>query len=184
MKVIFLDIDGVLNGYNCINIFIYTIAKKLGLLKTLKKHHDIFGIRTYRVFLLYLLVKLTNAKIVLTSSWRKGWYNDTGKRTKELRRKLIKFNLNIYGITPDICSRSSIIDRGDEIQFWLDHSAVPVKSFVIFDDERVSNISDFGYRFILTRDKKVKIIMGRNCSSTGLRLMHVIKAIKILNKED
>ena len=57
MKVIFLDIDGVLNSLDCkekIEGYLFVEDKKIALLKE--------------------LIDATGAKIVLSSTWRRGWY--------------------------------------------------------------------------------------------------------------
>lgn len=62
LNIIFLDIDGVLNYVTCTDRVPHSSA--------------IFGINQYNVALLSQIVKKTNAKIVLTSSWKSGWELD------------------------------------------------------------------------------------------------------------
>ena len=75
-KVIFLDIDGVLNAYNHLYTMVFKIFGFFGLRKWLRTHYDVFGVRTYRVFLLWIIVKFTGADIVLSSSWRLGYFKE------------------------------------------------------------------------------------------------------------
>ena len=74
IKYLFLDIDGVLNGYSRFTGICYKIFSKLHLLKFVKKHYDLFGVRTNKVKILSKIVKKTGAKVVISSSWRGGWF--------------------------------------------------------------------------------------------------------------
>mgnify|MGYP003300589385 CR=1 FL=1 len=52
-----------------------------------------FGIRTHKVKILSKIVKKTGAKVVISSSWRGGWfqpYEKKSDRQKELQDKLEK----------------------------------------------------------------------------------------------
>ncbi|MBP3534398.1 MAG: hypothetical protein J6J53_00140 [Muribaculaceae bacterium] len=60
MKLIFLDIDGVLNSYK----FLQNLPE------------DSFGIDNTRLPILKRITDSTDAKIVLSSSWRKNWDSD------------------------------------------------------------------------------------------------------------
>lgn len=89
MKIIFLDIDGVLNTS-----------------ETLKhSHNGIIGIDPYRVLLLDRIVEATGAEVVLSSSWRKGHY-------EELKKSLA---VPLLDRTGNCCSGI----RGVEIHNWL-----------------------------------------------------------------
>ncbi len=139
MKVIFLDVDGVLNssqdGFNI----------KLGSSKHLE--------------LLKQIVDSTNAKIVLSSSWR------ISNMTKSfIENKLNEYGMSIMSSTPD--SGSS---RGEEIKRWLMETTDFIESFVILDDD-----SDMGE---YTRTRLVQ-----TNRDIGLQETDVIKAIKILSE--
>ena len=149
----------------------------------LKKHHDIFGIRTYRVFLLYLIVKLTGAKIVLTSTWRKSLDSWTNKKVRSLRSNFGRFGLSILDVTPTVSTSKYGSHRQEEIKAWLKATPLTIKSFVIIDDEK-ADLEDMEDKLVYTRNKKTRKILGRDCANTGLKLRHVFKAIKILHKED
>jgi hypothetical protein len=124
MRIIFLDIDGVLNSWaSC------------------------YKITTEKLQLLNSLIEQTGAKIVISSSWRIG-----SKDVKDFIEKNFKksnfrldnfkdvtnrecienifYNDNIIGLT-DTFGPS----RGDEIKRWLDIYCDDVESYVIFDDE-------------------------------------------------
>ena len=117
MKVIFCDIDGVLNTID-----------------TFKKRKDIYNstgviiprIDLYRMEFLKEIVDKTDAKIVLTSTWRKN-ENDL----KELKEVFYLYDLEIYDITG--IDKNGI--RTNEIIEWLNKNEVD--SFVIIDDETI-----------------------------------------------
>lgn len=122
MKVIFLDIDGVLNSW------------ATG-----------YKITTKKLQLLNNLIEQTGAKIVISSSWRIG-----SKDVKEFLDKNFSkctFRLdNFKDATNHECIENifyndNIIDltdtfgpsRGDEIKRWLDNHE-DIESYVIIDD--------------------------------------------------
>ena len=94
---------------------------KLKISDFVRSHYDVFGVRTYRVFLLWIIVKFTGADIVLSSSWRHGfmdqtkekaWYSlgfenciITGKElyslSEEMRNKLLEIDLEKKGLKKD-----------------------------------------------------------------------------------
>lgn len=107
MKVIFLDIDGVLNVY--------------------PQGRDEFGDIFHEHFMknLQTLIKETGAKIVVSSTWRMNGLS-------EIKRMWKYRNLSgdVIGVTPIF----EIVPRGKEIHAWLvDHPEV-VK-YVIIDDD-------------------------------------------------
>ncbi len=107
MKIIFLDIDGVLNDAP-------TILGTGNDLPT-KAHLDC----------LKQIVDATGAKIVLSSSWRlyKSYRND-------VKNALSEVGLNFIDFTEEL------EDRDKEIREWLNRHP-EVESFVILDDEDV-----------------------------------------------
>lgn len=111
MKVIFLDVDGVLNSDEYIDR-----AKKSDL-QGIERDIDVEKIK-----LLKKAINETGAKVVLSSSWR---YTKNVKYLKELLAR--------YGIfvdsTPFIQN-----ERGLEIRQWLSENR-GVEDFIILDDE-------------------------------------------------
>ncbi len=124
MKVIFLDVDGVLNSSHSHSI------------STNEKGWMWDEVSEYHLEKLKRIVDKTDAKIVLSSSWREyhplltGDGEVTDGLLKVLLEKFEKFGLSIYDVTPEL--RLQI--RGNEIKQWLDnHSGV--SNYVIIDDE-------------------------------------------------
>ncbi len=114
MKIIFLDIDGVLNS---------------DIYDRQRKYTDT-NIDVSRLPLLKRLIDETGAKTVLSSSWRVHWEKDEDKMSpvgRELADTLLGGGIEIFDKTPVMSSRA------EEISSWL--SLHPeADSFVILDD--------------------------------------------------
>lgn len=154
-KYIFLDIDGVLNSEQ------YYLEKPQH--KRWKEFKDkldkhiawgVCNIDPKAVKLLNKLVTETNAKIVVSSSWR-------GDYALQTIFSLAGITESIYGETPRLESRF----RGEEIDKWLKERQEPYK-YVILDSDMLDTQRN---NFIHT-DWKV-----------GLTEENVNKAIEILN---
>lgn len=117
MKVIFLDIDGVLNFASC-------EARAPG---------GFIGISEARVKLLRQIVDATGARIVLTSTWKMEWSKDDEECTANglyLTKKLRRHGLHILDKTKE----ASPSMRGKGINDWLkknDH----VTDWIVLDDD-------------------------------------------------
>ena len=127
MKVIFLDIDGVLNTSK-------TFIER-------KKYWEKTGIWTleideFRVEYLRRIIDETGAKVVLSSTWKKDFENIDGKvvpiheKGIELLNVLKKYDIELY----DILKKWYSLPREDLITIWLNEHT-DVESFIIFDDE-------------------------------------------------
>lgn len=143
MKVIFLDIDGVVSTFEC------------------KWRLDI-----NKLLLLYDIIYDTDAKIVISSSWRHGC-----KTIEELKNKFRTFRLPpLLKDTIDdiflqyIVGMTSIAGiRGEEIKQYLDtHN--DIESYVILDDdsdmlkEQLFNfVQTDGFEGLTTREVKLCI---------------------------
>ena len=114
MKVIFLDIDGVLNSRR----YDRTRIPSDG------------NIDPTRLPLLKQLADRSGGCLVLTSSWRTHWDADSGLRDtvgEDLDRTFRNADLPIYSKTPVLG------DRAEEIRSWL-ASHPDTESFVVLDD--------------------------------------------------
>ncbi|MFA6325217.1 MAG: HAD domain-containing protein [Candidatus Paceibacterota bacterium] len=108
-KIIFLDIDGVLN---CCT--------------TKERHRGFIGIDEKKIKIFKRILEETNAKVVLSSTWR-----------------LIDENLNhvkdkvcdILDITPYIAYEPNIPRRGTEIDRWYQEHKNEIEEYVILDDD-------------------------------------------------
>lgn len=183
-NIIFLDIDGVLNGYNFLNLLGWNIACLLHVQNWYKTHtRSPFTIHEEKVKRLSKIVKATNAKVVMSSSWRfafwKDKYEDKTDNQKLLTDLLNKYNIEVIDITPSDIERR----RENEILMWLSNVKNEVNNFVILDDERFDLEYFVDNHLVQTSSvPRGKIIMGKWYESTGLKMKHVRKAIKILNE--
>lgn len=157
MKVIFLDIDGVLNGR-------YT--------------EETFGgyvfVSDDKILLLKEIVDSTDAKIVLSSTWRRGWFlkdrypSYSGEEVwlfEALQEKLGEHGIELMDYTEEFGS------RGDEIGKWLkNHTGEPIESYVILDDMDEDELRPHTNRLIQTN------------AAEGLTEGDVEDAIELLNR--
>ena len=144
MKVIFLDIDGVLNVENYYNALVFHNIQ----CKTNYPTHDKFGhvFDPNCVRYLEALCAKHDAKVVISSSWR---YSGL----KEMKKLFKSRNINIDVIDTTVCQAtkgfkeqfeelskltrvrfSSRVDRGYEIQAYLNLNP-KITNYVIFDDD-------------------------------------------------
>ncbi|MFK7695673.1 HAD domain-containing protein [Paenibacillus sp. HJGM_3] len=109
MKLIFLDIDGVMNHRD------YMVRSRL---------HHMQEFCPVAVRNLREIVKRTGAKIVLSSTWRKF---------KDIYHVMTCYDLDQYviGKTPVI----EDVIRGIEIKQFMDELNKPIESYVILDDD-------------------------------------------------
>lgn len=162
MKIIFLDIDGVLN---CSTSKSFCHDNIYGVIK---------GIDSDKVKRLAKIVEITGAEIILSSDWKDGWekYYTMPKpsHAKYLDNHLYKKGkLTIKDKTPNTSKGSWF--RGNEILTYL-RSHQDVENYVILDDTFFEDFSikEISEHLVLT-DYKV-----------GLTDADVEKAIKILGK--
>lgn len=183
MKIIFLDVDGVLNGYNKWTYRIINISKIMHIpVSVVRNTLEIFEVKEKYIRRLSKIVIKTGAKIVMSSSWRHGYWNTTYEEKyrdqKRLHDLLHKYNLEVIDITPS----SNNGKREDEINQWLNETKLTVDRFVILDDESFDLQSFVGKELVKT-SKVIEgdMIQGLSYEDTGLKRKHVKQAIKILN---
>jgi len=162
MKIIFLDIDGVLNSK--------ASMRDLGI-----RNHWNDNPHPMHIKWLNKIVEETGAKVVISSTWRTSG-------------SAVMFNrlLNLLGFKGDVIDKTPNLDtyRGTEIKTWLNSHAdkilrykdsqwysnkEPIESFVILDDDN-DMLELSATNLVLVND------------GTGLQEEHAIKAIDILNR--
>ena len=119
LKIIFLDFDGVLNSVGYV--------ARCG--------EDGVVLDPSRMELLKQLVAATDAKIVLTTSWREYWSKDPALCTETGRlidQRFAGYGLQIYDKTPRLR-----LSREAEISRWLGQHP-EVQHFVVLDDMLLS----------------------------------------------
>ena len=159
IKIIFLDIDGVLNCKT-----------------TRETHCGTIGVEQRFIDLLKEIVEATDAKVVLTSTWRLGWkdldYGMPTPRTDDflyLKDKLAASGIVFLSKTPSSATRH----RGQEIVKWLQcWGGEPIDEYIIIDDD-IYDLSD-------TKECQGHII--ETSWSEGLKKGAVNMAIRMLNK--
>ncbi len=170
MKIIFLDVDGELTYSNY-------------------RNEETANIDIEKVKLLKEICDKTNAKVIISSSWR-GTEDYTPKIYYVLRKILSKNHIKVLGDTPYIeaeivgsvpktirleedlninCKHGT--GRAAEIQKWINEN--DVENFVILDDEDWQ-WSDYGY--------ENNWIQPTWFGDGGLKREHVNKAIEILGE--
>jgi len=133
-KVIFLDIDGVLNS----NFWNDNHQKEIS---------DGTLIDEEKIKLLAQLVNNTNSKIILHSGWR-FWFNSELKPICKVAQKLVDLfryeGLAIDGVTPDLTTeeirntKKFSLVKAEEILSWLKlHN--DVSGWVVLDDLELHN---------------------------------------------
>ena len=166
MKVIFLDIDGVLN--------------------VIGQGYDEFG----QIFHPHLeknldtIIKETNAKIVISSTWRIN-----GLETMKRMWKYRNIAGEVIDITPtevDVVNRGTCeffdqVDRGYEIQQWIDDNKDKIESYCIIDDDN-DMLPSQQDNFVRTANN----IKHSDCVDIGYGLTKECakKAIEILNRSN
>lgn len=162
IKVIFLDIDGVLN--------------------VMSQERDEYGPLFHKQFEdnLRLIIEKTDAKIVISSTWR----FDGLKKMREMW-KYRNLPGEIISITPSeiqvvnrgYCEFYDLVKRGHEIQLWMEDN--PVEQYVILDDD-IDMLESQMQNFIRCSDNQ----HHDDCVDIGYGLTKqcALKAIGILNR--
>lgn len=134
MKVIFLDVDGVLNE-------MYSESRAPS---------GTIGVDDDKVERLGKIVDATKAVVVLSSTWQKEWRADgVRKDGVYLQEKLAQRGITIVGITGKFG-----LDRGQGIFEWLQDD---VSSWIVIDDEIFPDFPRYG---IMPRLVHTSFLMG------------------------
>lgn len=134
-RVLFLDIDGVLNSH-----FWNNSHQKEIIEGTL--------IDEEKIKILAPLIKKTDAGLILHSGWR-FWFNEERKPLRKEAGKLVdlleKEGMSINGVTPDLTTeeirrtKKFSLVKADEILLWLKlHD--DIAGWVVLDDLDLHNI--------------------------------------------
>ena len=121
-KVIFLDIDGVLNNHTKIDHELNT--------------QGYCSIDPRCALTFNYLLKKTKANVVLSSAWRYMILKE------EMTLKGFNYLLITHGIFCNLightCSDELLPERSDQIQSWV-HKNLPIHRYVVLDDLTISN---------------------------------------------
>ena len=177
MKVLFLDIDGVLNSENWFAYRIYCVKNNMvnilmNFVDTDDRNikHKLTMLDDRAIANLNRIVEETGCKVVLSSSWRSSIESENIFTQNLLKLKGFKYEF--YDVTPRLCFNDFSIRRGEEIQLWMDKESEKneIESFVILDDDDSDMLPEQTNNFIHV-DGQV-----------GLTDRDVFTAIEILNK--
>ena len=151
MKVIFLDIDGVLNSQDW-----YRYRRDNIAMDAVEGQYPFYEFDPRAVARLNRIIEETSAKIVVSSSWR------SGQTVESLQKLLDSVGVvgEVIGLTPHLWCRKPYADmdgyrvpRGCEIDWWLDNygefqrinwskeeqlkymNKAKVKNYIIIDDD-------------------------------------------------
>ena len=176
MKVLFLDIDGVLNSENWFAYRIYCVKNNMvnilmNFVNTDDRNikHKLTMLDDRAIANLNRIIEETGCKVVLSSSWRSSIESENIFTQNLLKLKGFKYEF--YDVTPRLWFSDFSIRRGEEIKFWLDKESEKheIESFVILDDD--SDMLPEQMNNFIHVDGQV-----------GLTDRDVLTAIEILNK--
>ena len=176
MKVLFLDIDGVLNSENWFAYRIYCVKNNMvnilmNFVDTDDRNikHKLTMLDDRAIANLNRIIEETDCKVVLSSSWRSSIKSENIFTQNLLKLKGFKYEF--YDVTPRLWFSDFSIRRGEEIKFWLDKESEKheIESFVILDDD--SDMLPEQMNNFIHVDGQV-----------GLTDRDVLTAIEILNK--
>ena len=159
MKVIFLDVDGVLNS-----------------LSTSERSPEGWtGVDDVNLCQLARIVRKTGAVIVLSSTWKDMWHPDAPEKNAPdftyLLQKLRKYDLALLDKTPG----ESSAYRGREIIDWIATNKKEIESFVVLDDIW---FFDFNSKMLSGR------IVRTSFAGGGLTERRANEAIAVLNGKE
>jgi len=158
MKIIFLDIDGVLNS----NFWNNNHQKEIS---------DGTLIDEEKVELLSKLTREMDAKVILHSGWKYWFDNDMNplrREAKKLKNLLEKYGIEIEGMTPDLATeeirrtKKFSLVKADEILLWLSEHT-QVDKWIVIDDLDLHN-------------EEIEKRQIRTDSSVGLTVQNVEEA--------
>lgn len=164
MKVVFLDVDGVLNSEKYMRLRFNENGNER--LDYPYSEFDPDAVNRFNT-----IVEKTGTEIVVSSTWRLG----RSFEDLQILFKRVGIRGNIIGVTPALHDRGKYGEtvRGDEIKQWLEEAkeffSEKEISYVIVDDDN-DMLKEQQNNFIKTS------------WMSGLEDHHVEEAIKILNK--
>lgn len=159
MKIIFLDIDGVLNSHQ------YYEGKTDTELSEAPFDRE-------NVAQLKKIVAASGAEIVLTSSWRGSWEKDPEKCTLEgriLNQLFSEYGMKIMDKTPSMRDGG----RPAEILAFMKNFPQRIDAYVIIDD------NDFGWK----ENWMESHLVMTDFLDSGLTSIHAENAIDVLERQ-
>ncbi len=163
MRIIFLDVDGVLN--NC------------GTRE--RSNRGMIGVDPKKVRLLKNLQEASGARIVLSSTWREEWepsYEDCGPDGKYLSDSLANGGVEVFDKIPGW----SGIHRGEEIRQYAKQCGC--RSFLVLDDQKFPDFTVNGIRESGSRANWIHTDFYSRRG--GLRKEHIPLALQLFEQQE
>lgn len=201
MRLLFLDVDGVLNDHDTL-VESRTKTKFEGSMQVqaVRSRHDVLRAMIHPKYVdrVNSILEQSKAHVVLSSSWRHIFDSDTYKDITEFSadellalkgvppnlgcsKELLEFFITVgfdtstwVGVTPSRVpglKMSESCPRGLEIQYFLSHIKTPVESIVILDDN--SDMAHLTHRLVQTEG-----------FHEGITDEDVVKAVNLFNTKD
>ena len=151
MKVIFLDVDGVLNSNAYVD---YTLKNNVkGILEEIDPK---------TIEMLKYALDVTDAQIVVSSSWRNI------RKFEQLKELFLRYGINLDEKTPVLGH-----ERGLEIKQYLEEH-VDIDQYLILDDDMFDSFDEeLRNNLILTKENHEDHSYG-----DGLQIIHIEQIIK------
>lgn len=156
MKVIFLDIDGVLNSAQ----FRIKIKDKRLTMPEIEREID-----RKPLLILKRIIDETGARVVVTSSMRKE------PTFKDFKEYVSHEGIRIHDVTLDFGDAG--MHRGEEIREWIQKHEEELEEYVILDDD---TFEDFGEELM------AHLVQPSMWTTRGLEQNHADQAITLLGK--
>ena len=156
MKVIFLDIDGVLNSHQ----YRAEIEDKRLTMPEIEREID-----RKPLLILKNIINETGARVVVTAGMR------TISQFKDFKEYVSHEGISIHDVTLNFGDAGR--HRGEEIREWLQKHEEELEEYVILDDE---TFKDFG------EDLKRHQVKPSYWETRGLEQTHADQAIKLLGR--
>jgi hypothetical protein len=168
MKVLFLDIDGVLNSDDNESVLSRLWKESNSVIKSKDRFGYLFDQRC--VTWLEYIVMATGCKIVISSSWRRAGLE--AMRTMWAERDLPG---EVIDITPwgDDAQHDDYDNRGNQIQSWIDKHSLDAYCIVDDYDQMLQgqNFVETDSEFGLTRESALEIVKILNYEKANKKLV-------------
>lgn len=133
-KIIFLDIDGVLNS----NQYWASIQDRKKTMPEMEFQLDPKCLRNLKK-----IVDETHSKIVVTSTWKR-----IKDHIDKFKNHISQYGLYVYDLAP--CHPDGAIHRGDEIRQYLEEHKGEVDKFILLDDDEFPDFNELKEHWVKT----------------------------------
>ena len=172
-KIIFLDIDGVLNSSDTME----------------RAPEGNTGVDGRLLNELHFLVSQTNAEIVLSSDWRYGYDRENGDHGPDMRyliERLSGYKCYISDVTVAVTERIKHPpeNRGEEIRYWLKKNRIRRSDrWIVLDDHYITDVPgcQVSKHLIVTQSPGTEEFHGQKLPKKGLTHEMAERVAEMLN---